>query len=234
MSFIPYCHTIRGKFSRRLNRFVAEVCVSGEVVSVHVPSSGRMTDILAPGAEVLLRPAPVHSKRATRFTLLAVRWDDLYISVDASLPNRLFREIFATAGLHELKGWLLERSEYTMGESRFDFLLRRNDLLCPVEVKSVTHVDQTDGAARFPDAPTVRGKRHVRHLTSLVAAGGSAAIIFVVQRNDARYFSPYAQIDPGFAAELREAQRQGVTILAYRCEVSPEGVRLTKPIPIVI
>jgi sugar fermentation stimulation protein A len=232
LSFVPYGDTVNGAFVRRMNRFVAEVEVSGELATAHVPSSGRMSDILLAGAEVLLRPAPKANQRATSFTLLAVRKRDLYVSLDATLPNRLLKACFATTGLPELAGWSLERSEYSMGDSRFDFLLRRDDVLCPTEVKSVTHVDEVGSVALFPDAPTTRGTRHVRHLTAHAATGGVAAIIFVIQRSDATHFAPYTEIDPVFAEALRAARQQGVIILAYRCAVSRKGVRLSQNIPI--
>ena len=232
MSFVPYGTTVSGLFRRRVNRFVAEVEVSGELAAAHVPSSGRMSDILLPGAEILLRPAPEAVGRTTRFTLLAVRKGSLYVSVDATLPNRLLKICFATSGLPELSGWTLECAEYTMGDSRFDFLLRRQGQLCPVEVKSVTHVDAVGGMARFPDAPTTRGTRHVRHLAAHAAAGLPAAVIFVIQRSDATHFAPYEEIDPVFSLALEVARQQGVTILAYTCEISPRGVELLRNVPV--
>lgn len=234
MSFVSFGETVAGIFVRRRNRFVAEVEVTGRQTIAHVPSSGRMTDLLSPGAPLLLRRAPEGTGRSTPYTLLAAKRHDFYVSVDATLPNRLIAACLAVDGLPELPGWSLERPEYALGSSRFDFLLRKGNLECLLEVKSVTHVDDLDGTARFPDAPTVRGTRHLRHLTEYVTSGGTGAVIFVIQRPDARVFAPFAQIDPEFARAFRAAAQAGVTILAYRCKVSPRGVAISDNIPIAI
>ncbi|MFQ5693169.1 MAG: DNA/RNA nuclease SfsA, partial [Nitrospinota bacterium] len=103
---------------------------------------------------------------------------------------------------------------------------------CLGETKSVTLVP--GGVARFPDAPTLRGARHLRHLTEHASAGGRAAVLFVVLRSDAKAFSPNDENDPAFGRALREAAAAGVTVRALSCRVSKREIELLGEIPVRI
>jgi sugar fermentation stimulation protein A len=217
---------IPAKFVRRPNRFVVEAQLkSGDFVPTHLADPGRLRELLIPGAELRLRPVPEDNPRKTRYTVALVRSSDppyRWVSVDTSLPNRLARELLLenrVPGLPECAGL---RREVTHGKSRFDFLVAHDDgAETWVEVKSVTLVE--DGVARFPDAPTVRGARHVRELTEIVQAGGQAAVLFVVQRDDAILVEPKVETDPDFAEALRQAQTTGVRLHAVRYRLHEDG-----------
>jgi len=151
------------------------------------------------------------------------------VSVDSQLPNRLFEEaVRAGVLLPECAG--LER-EVTWGHSRFDFRLQTAGGVLWVEVKSVNLVE--GDLALFPDAPTVRGARHLDELAALVAAGERAMVVFIVQRDDARRFAPFAARDPAFAAALARAQAAGVAVRVYGCRVSPRAIELAGRLPLL-
>ena len=116
----PPLHT--ATFEQRLNRFVGEVSINDARLKVHIASSGRMVDLLVPGAQALIRLAPESSPRSTAGTLVAIRQQGLWVSVDATLPNRLVEKALQQL-IHELADYQLESREYTVGHSRFDFLL---------------------------------------------------------------------------------------------------------------
>ena len=120
--------------------------------------------------------------------------------------------------------------------ARVDFRLDAKPELpsCWIEVKSVTLVDPSTDLARFPDAPTQRGQRHLRELIEVVGKGDRAAVIFVVQRDDAQQFAPHDQADPAFGQALRQAAQAGVEIQAWRCQVSLEAIQLCDAIPVVL
>jgi len=99
-----------------------------------------------------------------------------------------------------------------------------------VEVKSVTYVE--DGIGRFPDAPTARGRKHLGELANLAASGYRASVVFIAQREDARKFAPFEEIDPDFAETLRQVKGKGVEIHAYRCHVSAEHVEIVQALPV--
>lgn len=152
-------------------------------------------------------------------------------SVDTTLPNRLVLEALRQRALEELSGWRLERTEVSLGRSRIDFLLargRRGRLA--LEVKSVTLVQA--GVGLFPDAVTARGARHVRDLTRLAQqAHWQAAVLFVVQRPDARRVIAARDIDPTFADASAAAKAAGVRVLGRRCHIGLEQVTLGAALP---
>ena len=231
MITLPYAKDmVQAVFSRKANRFTAEVIVQGSVREAHIPSSGRMVELLLEGAHCLLTPVAPSLTRKTKYTLSAVKTGQTWVSVDSTLPNRLMRQALSKRLVPELSDHRLAQAEYTIGHSRFDFLLTRGARNTLVEVKSVTYVES--GGAMFPDAPTARGRRHIKELMELCLEGYNAVVFFVAQRSDAQWLSAYVNIDPEFAAILATAQRSGVRILAYNCNVDENSVRLNAVIPV--
>lgn len=221
-------------FVDRPNRFVVRCRLesTGEVVEAHIRERGRLEAILVPGRRLWLAPAADPARRTAWTAFLAGNPTSAgWVSLDTTLPNRLIRRALEEGALPELEGWRLECAEWRHGNSRFDFLLaREGGRRLVLEVKSVGLVE--DGVAYFPDAPTARGARHLRELAGFAERDGwEAAVIFVVQRGDARELRAHAEIDPDFAATLTDAARAGVRVLARRCEVALENVALGPAIP---
>jgi sugar fermentation stimulation protein A len=217
----------------RENRFRARVLLRDEEVAAHVPNSGRLTELFSPGQPVLVREAGA-PHRVTDYDLLMVRLAHELVSVDARLPNKLFSEAVAAGTLAEFAGLKVEKGEFVQGDSRLDFLLKdeTSGERCLVEVKSVTLVQ--GAVARFPDAVTERGRRHLFELRDALSKGMRAAVVFVVQRGDARLFAPHWESDPEFGEQLRWVARDGVEVYAYGCRVSQQEVRLSYRLPVVL
>ncbi|MDI3299529.1 MAG: DNA/RNA nuclease SfsA, partial [Bacillota bacterium] len=216
------------RFLGRRNRFAVEAERDGRPLLLHLPNSGRMTELLLPGAEGLahLRPA---ARTAGRLVL--IRHGDRWVGVDAGLPNRLFAAALAAGLLPPFAGWRVARAEPALGAGRADFLVEGpGGERGYVETKSSNRVD--GGVALFPDAPTARGRRHLAELAEVARAGGRAAVVWFIQRDDARLLRPFAEVDPEFAAAVREARAAGVELHAYRCRFEPEGVTLLGPVPV--
>lgn len=154
------------------------------------------------------------------------------VSIDARLPNRLVEEAVLGSQLEGFEGYTEVEREVRYGRSRLDLLLEGEDRRCWVEAKSVTLV--REGIGYFPDAVTSRGRRHLEELVELRRSGERAAILFVVQREDAKSLSPYDESDPEFGAALREAVRCGVEAYAYSCRVSREEIALEWTIPVLL
>lgn len=224
-----YENIIAGKFLDRPNRFVAHVEVGGAVEVCHVKNTGRCRELLVPGAAVYLERA-ASPQRKTKFDMVAVRKGELLINMDAQAPNRVFREFAEQERLW--KGLTGLRGEYTWGDSRFDFLLEDPQGLRFVEVKGVTL--ENGGVARFPDAPTERGVKHLRGLMRAVEQGYRAAVFFVVQMEGMQSFRPNDETHPAFGAALRKAAAAGVEVLAYECRVTPDTLEITCPVPVVL
>jgi sugar fermentation stimulation protein A len=159
-----------------------------------------------------------------------VRRAGRWVSAVPALANRIFESALLRGGVPGLRGARLLAREVKRGRSRLDFLLRHRGEPLLVEVKSATLVEGR--TALFPDAPTARGARHVGELMAAARAGRRAAVVFVVQRSDARVLRPHAENDPAFSTALREAARAGVWVLAYACRVTPQGALLVRRIPV--
>ena len=213
----------------RLNRFAALIEIRGRPEMVHVANSGRMRELLHLGRRVLVRPAP-GDHRKTQYDLALVDLGCILASADARLPNALVVEALEREALAPFRGYPKVRREATFGESRLDLLLESPSELCYIETKSVTLV--VDGVGLFPDAPTSRGVKHLRSLEKAKFEGGRAAVIFVVQRDDAQAFSTNDEADPLFGRSLREVMASGVEAYAYRCRVTEQSITLSDALPL--
>jgi sugar fermentation stimulation protein A len=193
-------------------------------------------ELLLPGRTVWLHPADKHRnpQRRTAYDLVLVTFGDRLVSVDARLPGQLVGKALRHGQLAGLESYTTVRREVSLGQSRLDFRLEAGSGSppCWVEIKSVTLVEGS--TALFPDAPTLRGQRHVRELTQAAERGERAAVIFVVQRNDAERFTPHDEADPAFGQVLRQAAQTGVQVYAWRCRVSREAIQLAEAIAVVL
>jgi sugar fermentation stimulation protein A len=222
---------IPATFVKRDNRFRVTVQVEGHLVEAHLPNSGRLRELLPPGRRVLLAAAQAPG-RLTSYDLLMVDLEGTLVSIDARMPSRLLYNALQAGRLEEFAGYAEVWREVTYGQSRLDLALEGgpDGERCFIEAKSVTLVK--DGVALFPDAPTQRGRRHLGELARARAEGHRAAMVFVVQRDDASRFSPDDEADPAFGQALREAAQAGVEIYAYKCRVSEGEVALNAPLPV--
>ena len=225
----PLGELLEAKFIQRDNRFRAEVEVNGEPVKVHVPNSGRMKELLVPGASVWIQPA-AGEHRKTAYTLLLVQQGDGFVCLNAHLANDIIAFWLQQGLLPEFTGVTNIRREKTYGSSRFDFCLERQGRLCYAEVKSVNLL--AGDTARFPDAPTARGSKHLQELIHCRQEGLDSAVLFLVMGNQATDFAANGQTDPDFARNLVLAREAGVEISVYTCQITLQGIRYTGTIPI--
>lgn len=224
---MQYGKILPARFLSRPNRFVARVEAEGEELVCHVKNTGRCRELLVPGATVWLEESP-NPSRKTKFDLIAVEKGDRLINMDAQAPNKVFGEWAAAGGFRE--GLTLLRPETTYGSSRFDFYWESSKSRGFVEVKGVTL--EEDGVVRFPDAPTLRGVKHLDELVKAREAGCEAAVCFVIQMENVRWFAPNDETHPEFGQALRRAAQAGVEILAMDCAVTPQSLTMGKSVPI--
>lgn len=226
---MQYASVIPAAFLARPNRFVAQVETADGLETVHVKNTGRCRELLVPGARVYLAEGG-GPKRKTRYDLIAVEKGRRLINMDAQAPNQVFEE-WAEAG-----GFLPEvtamRREFRYWDSRLDFCLETPRGLHLVEVKGVTL--EENGRARFPDAPTERGVKHIRELQRAVMCGLEATLFFVVQMADVESVAPNDATHPAFGEALRQAAQAGVHVAAWDCAVSPDSIRIRRPVPVIL
>jgi len=219
-----YENMISGTFLSRPNRFIAHVDIDGKTEICHVKNTGRCRELLVPGVKVWCQESD-NPNRKTKFDLIAVQKGTRLINMDSQAPNTAAKEWLLAGGLGEIEDL---RPETFFRDSRFDFSFRKDGKLCFLEVKGVTLED--DGVCAFPDAPTVRGARHLRELTEAVKNGFGAYVLFVIQMADVKYLRPNDATDPIFGTTLREAAKNGVTILAMDCAVTESTMDIRLPV----
>ena len=222
---------VKGIFKNRPNRFIAEVEVDGSLEIAHVPNTGRCRELLVEDAVVWLKPSD-NPNRKTKFSLHFVENKGVLVSLYSQQANSIVYDAITNGKIKELAGYNHHQREKTVDNSRIDIYLANEKEECYVEVKGVTLI--VDGEARFPDAPTERGAKHLKELCSCVKEGYGAYVLFVVQMKGADYFSPNDITDPDFSAALRQASCEGVKILAYDCFVSENEMIIKDEVPVIL
>ena len=217
-----YQNMVPGVFLDRPNRFIAHVELEGKAETVHVKNTGRCRELLVPGAKVYCQRSG-NPTRKTKYDLISVVKNGRLINMDSQAPNTAAGEWLRSGGLGPVENL---RAETVHGDSRFDFSFTLEGRQCFLEVKGVTL--EHDGVCAFPDAPTLRGAKHLRGLAQAAGEGYGAYVLFVIQMEKVRYLHPNDDTDPDFGAALRQAAASGVTVLAAECAVTPESMVITQ------
>lgn len=221
---MKYSDILKGTFIKRPNRFIAHVFINGKEEVCHVKNTGRCKELLTEGATVIVEKSN-NPLRKTAYDLIAVYKEDKLINMDSQAPNKVAEEWLKV----RFADGIIKR-EVTHKESRFDFYIRNGRDEIFVEVKGVTL--EKNGVVLFPDAPTLRGVKHLNGLTEWVNEGNKAMVLFVVQMNNVKYFTPNKETHPDFAKALFKAKEQGVEIVAIECNVGESTLTYSKEIDI--
>ena len=223
-----YENMVPGIFISRPNRFIAHIEIDGQVEICHVKNTGRCRELLQPGSMVWCQKSD-NPNRKTKYDLITVRKGWRFINMDSQAPNAAAKEWLLAGGLGEITHL---RPEVFHGESRFDFAFQKDGRQCFLEVKGVTL--ENNGICAFPDAPTERGARHLRHLTQAAGEGYGTYVLFVIQMEDVEYLHPNDDTDPAFGNALRDAHAAGVEVLAMDCTVTEDTMVIGKTVPVVL
>lgn len=223
---------LEGSFISRENRFIAHINIQGNEEVVHVANTGRMKELLVEGAKVICRHVN-KPERKTKYDLVMVEKNNHWVLIDSKIPNVIIEKALNQGLLPELGTYDEVKREVTYGKSRIDIAGINGSDITLIECKCATLVKE-DGKATFPDAPTIRGTKHVLELTDAVENGYRAIVVFLIQRNDAVYFTPNGDMDPDFEDAVKKGYKAGVEFYAYSCEVTPEYIEINKGIPVDI
>lgn len=228
----PLIHAV---LLRRYKRFLADVRLpDGREVVAHCPNPGAMTGLCDIGATIWLEPNDDPKKKLKYGWRLIEADGGVMVGIDTAVPNRVVGEALRAAKVAQLADYSTVKSEVKYGEnSRIDFLLTQAGLPdAYVEVKSVTLRRAAD-LAEFPDCVTTRGAKHLRELGDMVLQGHRAVMLYLLQRDDCSRFAVAADLDPAYGAAYEAARAAGVEMICYSTDISPEGVWLADPVPLV-
>lgn len=201
--------------------------MNGTEEAVHVRNTGRLRELFVTDARVLLEPAS-NPERKTRYSLVCVEKNGQWVNVDSTAPNQIVEEMVRAGRLFSDITYV--KREKTFGKSRFDLYVEHGGQKHYIEVKGVTL--EVDGAARFPDAPTERGIKHIHELMEARRQGYLASIIFMIQMKGVKVFEPNRATHPAFAEALLEAAEAGVEILAFDCMVTENSLEGDMPVTV--
>ena len=216
---MKYENIVKGVFLSRPNRFIAQVLIDGNEQTVHVKNTGRCKELLVKGNEVWLQKSD-NPLRKTAYDLIAVKKGDLLINMDSQIPNAVAAEWLKKGNLFSKQAVI--KREVTFGNSRFDLFIEDGNRKAFVEVKGVTL--ENDGIASFPDAPTLRGVKHINELVKCTECGFEAYIIFIIQMKGVHLFTPNYKTHREFGEALKSAQEKGIRIIALDCIVTESSI----------
>lgn len=225
---MKYENIVEGIFIKRINRFIAEVVINGEIEEVHVKNTGRCKELFIKGRKVFLQESD-KAERKTKYSLISIYKEDKLINIDSQVPNAVVYESIISNLLPEFYQLEEVRREKTYKTSRFDIYYKKeNGKEGFIEIKGVTLEDE--GMSMFPDAPTERGRKHIYEMIDAVKNGYEGTIFFLIQLEDAWGFKPNEITDKKFAIALNEAKKNGVNILIYTSKITKETISINKRI----
>ena len=219
--------TLKANILKRYKRFLADVELdNGEIITVHVPNTGRMTTCWTPGWDCIISDSE-NPKRKYRYTLEMTHNGNTWIIANTNIPNALAEDFIRNNQIQGLENYNSIKREVKYGEnSRIDLLLENDGEKCFVEVKNTTLVE--NGVAYFPDAPSDRAIKHLKELEQEVKNGNRAVMLYIITREDANSFSPANHVDPRYGTELKNAIENGVEVIPVLCNVSPTEITFNK------
>jgi sugar fermentation stimulation protein A len=221
---------LHGKLIKRYKRFLADITLdNGDIITAHVPNSGRMTSTIEEGCDVWVTFHD-NPKRKLKYTLELTKIDENLICTNTGVANKLGVEAIENGVIKELQGYNSIKTEQKYGEnSRIDILLEKEDEKCYVEIKSVTL--KVEDHLAFPDAVTSRGVKHLNELASMIKEGHRAVMLYIIQRTDKLPFRIADEIDKKYAEAFNEVTKNGVEVLIYQSDIDIDKINLNSKVP---
>ncbi len=222
-----------GILKARPNRFLAIIDIEqdGKILKeqkVHVRDPGRLKELLYPGNKVLVRHR-TGENRKTKWEIIAA-WDNNWVLINSGYHREISEAILNNPKISPFGKLDGLRAEVTVGHSRLDFMLEKDNTQIALEIKGCTL--ELDNVALFPDAPTERGARHVQTLIDIVTKGQKAAMMILVLRPDAKYFRPNHSTDPKVAEIFWKARNAGVQIYPVKLSYEDGAIQFHGLIPV--
>ena len=223
---------LKGKLIKRYKRFFVDVKLNKEIVTAHCPNTGSMKGLLDKGNSVFLLKHD-DPKRKLKYGLEIIKAQNNLVGVNTHKANKIVNHGLNNNLIKELKDNDKIKSEVFFNkETRFDFLVEKNNQKIFVEVKNVT-LFRDEKTAEFPDAITSRGSKHLLTLIDAIKKGYKSYLIFLVQIENMEYFKIAKDIDIKYYENYLIAKKAGVNFLAYRCKISSKKIFIDKKLKII-
>ena len=223
---------IKGKFVKRYKRFFADVKVNKSIITAHCPNTGSMMGLLSENNDAWVSRND-DPKRKLKFTLEILKSKNNLVGVNTHLANKLVLEGLRNNNFIEFKNLESIQTEvFYNKETRFDFLVNKNNKKIFIEVKNVT-LFRNAKISEFPDAPTYRGTKHIKTLIEASKKGFKSYVLFLVQIENMKYFKIAKDIDKDYYENYLMAKKSGVQFLAYKCKIDPKQIKIDKKIKII-
>ena len=223
---------LKGKLIKRYKRFFVDVKLDKEIVTAHCPNTGSMKGLLDPENDVYLQ-SNNDPKRKLKYGLQIIKAKKNLVGVNTHLANKIVLHALNNNLIKELKNNNSVKPEVFFNkETRFDFLLEKNNQKSFVEVKNVT-LFRDKKTAEFPDAITSRGSKHLLTLIDAIKKGYKSYLLFLVQIQNMEYFKIAKDIDSEYYKNYIIAKKEGVNFLAYRCDISSKKIVIDKKLKII-
>ena len=223
---------LKGKLIKRYKRFFADIKLDKQIVTAHCPNTGSMKGLLDEGNEVYLLKND-DPKRKLKYTLEIIKAKGNMVGVNTHLANKIVNHGLSNNLINEIKNSEKIKPEVFFNkETRFDFLIEKNNQKSFIEVKNVT-LFRKNKTAEFPDAITERGSKHLITLIDAIKNGYKSYLIFLVQVQNMEKFKIAKDIDAVYYKNYQIGKKAGVNFLAYRCNISSKKIFIEKKLKIV-
>ena len=223
---------IKGKFIKRYKRFFADINIKKEIITAHCPNTGSMMGLLDQNNEVWISKNN-NPKRKLKYTLEIIKTKDNLVGVNTHLANKIVYEGLSNNLINEfMNSDSIKPEVYYNKNTRFDFLVNKNNQNHFIEVKNVT-LFRTNNVAEFPDAVTSRGSKHIKTLVDAIKKGYKSYVLFLVQIQNIENFQIAKDIDKIYYENYLHAKKDGVQFLAYRCNIDTNSITIEKKLNII-
>ena len=220
---------IPGQFIKRYKRFFVDVKIKGKIITAHCPNTGSMCGLLKKGNKVWLTKSN-NLNRKLKYTLQIIQDKKAKVGVNTHLTNKIVLEALQNNLIKNFNKEIEIKPEAKFGSNtRFDFLITNNKMKAFIEVKNVT-LSRKKGIAEFPDAITSRGLKHIKELIKANKKGYKIYILYLIQRNDCKFFKIADDIDPEYSDSLSKAVKKKLNVLCFDCKFLPKGIKLNKKV----
>ena len=223
---------IKGKLIKRYKRFFADINIKNEIITAHCPNTGSMMGLLDQNNEVWISKNN-NPKRKLKYTLEIIKTKDNLVGVNTHLANKIVHEALSNNLINEfMNSDSIKPEVYYNKNTRFDFLVNKNNQNHFIEVKNVT-LFRTNNVAEFPDAVTSRGSKHIKTLVDAIKKGYKSYVLFLVQIQNIENFQIAKDIDKIYYENYLLAKKDGVQFLAYRCNIDTNSITIEKKLNII-